>query len=110
MTFLFAPGWHPALKPVAPLRKTLKIRTIFNLLGPLVNPMSPTGQVIGVSDPFLVQTMAQALSQLGIRRGIIIHGRARLDEGGLGDVNDVAITSGRASLNANFSPNTINWY
>ncbi|MEM1395799.1 MAG: anthranilate phosphoribosyltransferase [Cyanobacteria bacterium P01_D01_bin.116] len=100
VTFLFAPGWHPALKPVAPLRKTLKIRTIFNLLGPLVNPMSPTGQVIGVSDPFLVQTMAQALSQLGIRRGIIIHGRERLDEGGLGDVNDVAITSGRASLNA----------
>ncbi len=92
VTFLFAPGWHPALKPVAPLRKTLKIRTIFNLLGPLVNPMSPTGQVIGVSDPFLVQTMAQALSQLGIRRGIVIHGRERLDEGGLGDVNDVAIT------------------
>ncbi|MGB3642616.1 MAG: anthranilate phosphoribosyltransferase [Rivularia sp. (in: cyanobacteria)] len=92
VTFLFAPGWHPALKPVAPLRKTLKIRTIFNLLGPLVNPMNPTGQVIGVSDPFLVQTMAQALSQLGIRRGIVIHGRERLDEGGLGDVNDVAIS------------------
>lgn len=91
VTFLFAPGWHPALKPVAPLRKTLKIRTIFNLLGPLVNPMSPTGQVIGVSDPFLVQTMAQALSKLGIRRGIVIYGRERLDEGGLGDVNDVAI-------------------
>lgn len=91
VTFLFAPGWHPALKPVAPLRKTLKIRTIFNLLGPLVNPMSPTGQVIGVSDPFLVPTIAQALSQLGIRRGIVIHGRERLDEGGLGDVNDVAI-------------------
>ncbi len=99
VTFLFAPGWHPALKPVAPLRKTLKIRTIFNLLGPLVNPMSPTGQVIGVSDPFLVPTMAQALSKLGIRRGIVIHGRERLDEGGLGDVNDVAITeNGQVSL------------
>ncbi len=91
VTFLFAPGWHPALKPVAPLRKTLKIRTIFNLLGPLVNPMQPTGQVIGVSDPFLVQTIAQALSKLEIRRGIVIHGRERLDEGGLGDVNDMAI-------------------
>jgi anthranilate phosphoribosyltransferase len=99
VTFLFAPGWHPALKPVAPLRKTLKIRTIFNLLGPLVNPMRPTGQVIGVSDPFLVQTIAQALSQLGIRRGIVIHGRERLDEGGLGDVNDVAIVeNGQVSL------------
>ncbi|MEM9924525.1 MAG: anthranilate phosphoribosyltransferase [Cyanobacteria bacterium P01_D01_bin.50] len=91
VTFLFAPGWHPALKPVAPLRRTLKIRTIFNLLGPLVNPMHPTGQVIGVSDPFLVETIARALSQLGIRRGIVIHGRERLDEGGLGDVNDMAI-------------------
>ena len=99
VTFLFAPGWHPALKPVAPLRKTLKIRTIFNLLGPLVNPMNPTGQVIGVSDPFLVQTMAEALSKLGIRRGIVIYGRERLDEGGLGDVNDVAITeNGQVSL------------
>ncbi|MEA5594970.1 anthranilate phosphoribosyltransferase [Rivularia sp. UHCC 0363] len=99
VTFLFAPGWHPALKPVAPLRKTLKIRTIFNLLGPLVNPMHPTGQVIGVSDPFLVQTIAQALSQLGIRRGIVIHGRERLDEGGLGDVNDLAIVeNGEVSL------------
>ncbi|NJM18043.1 MAG: anthranilate phosphoribosyltransferase [Richelia sp. SM1_7_0] len=95
VTFLFAPGWHPALKPVAPLRKTLKIRTIFNLLGPLVNPMRPTGQVIGVSDPFLVQTIAQALSQLGIHRGIVIHGRERLDEGGLGDINDVAIVENK---------------
>ncbi len=99
VTFLFAPGWHPALKPVAPLRKTLKIRTIFNLLVPLVNPMNPTGQVIGVSDPFLVQTIAQALSKLGIRRGIVIHGRERLDEGGLGDVNDVAmVKNGEVSL------------
>ena len=99
VTFLFAPGWHPALKPVAPLRKTLKIRTIFNLLGPLVNPMRPTGQVIGVSDGFLVPIIAQALSQLGIRRGIVIHGRERLDEGGLGDVNDVAIVNnGQVSL------------
>lgn len=48
ITFLFAPGWHPALKSVAPIRKTLKVRTVFNLLGPLVNPLRPTGQVIGV--------------------------------------------------------------
>jgi len=94
IAFLFAPGWHPAMKAVAPLRRTLKIRTIFNLLGPLVNPLRPTGQVLGVSDPSLVKTMAQALSQLGMRRGIVLHGRERLDEAGLGDATDLAVLTG----------------
>ncbi len=93
ITFLFAPGWHPAMKAVAPLRKTLGIRTIFNLLGPLVNPLRPTGQVLGVSDPTLVEIMAQALGQLGIQRAIALHGREKLDEAGLGDVTDLAILS-----------------
>lgn len=91
ITFLFAPGWHPALKSVATLRKTLKVRTIFNLLGPLVNPMRPTGQIIGVCDPSLLNTIAQALSQLGTRRAIVVHGREKLDEAGLADLNDLAI-------------------
>lgn len=97
ITFLFAPGWHPALKAVAPLRKTLKIRTIFNLLGPLVNPLHPTGQVIGVSDPALVKTFAEVLSQLGTR-AVIVHGRERLDEAGLADINDLAIATDKVSL------------
>jgi anthranilate phosphoribosyltransferase len=97
ITFLFAPGWHPALKAVAPLRKTLKIRTIFNLLGPLVNPLRPTGQVIGVSDPALVKTFAEVLSQLGTR-AVIVHGRERLDEAGLADINDLAIATNKVSL------------
>lgn len=97
ITFLFAPGWHPALKAVAPLRKTLKIRTIFNLLGPLVNPLHPTGQVIGVSDPTLVKTFAEVLSQLGTR-AVIVHGRERLDEAGLADINDLAIATDKVSL------------
>jgi anthranilate phosphoribosyltransferase len=91
ITFLFAPGWHPALKAVASLRKTLKIRTIFNLLGPLVNPMRPTGQIIGVSDPLLVETIAKALSQLGTRRAIVVYGREKLDEAGLADLSDLAV-------------------
>jgi len=91
ITFLFAPGWHPALKAVAGLRKTLKVRTVFNLLGPLVNPMQPTGQIIGVSDPSLVETIARALSQLGIERAIVVHGREKLDEAGLADINDLAV-------------------
>jgi anthranilate phosphoribosyltransferase len=91
ITFLFAPGWHPALKSVAALRKQLKMRTIFNLLGPLVNPLRPTGQVIGVSDPSLLAIMAEALNQLGTRRAIVLHGRERLDEAGLGDLTDLAV-------------------
>jgi len=93
ITFLFAPGWHPALKVVAPMRKTLKVRTVFNLLGPLVNPMRPTGQVIGVFDPALVETIAQSLNQLGTQRAIVLHGREKLDEAGLGDVTHLAVLS-----------------
>ncbi|MDZ8108368.1 MAG: anthranilate phosphoribosyltransferase [Nostoc sp. DedQUE12a] len=91
ITFLFAPGWHPALKAVATLRKTLKVRTVFNLLGPLVNPMRPTGQIIGVNDPLLLEEIAEALSQLGCQQAIALYGRERLDEAGLADVTDLAV-------------------
>ncbi|MFB2938540.1 anthranilate phosphoribosyltransferase [Aerosakkonemataceae cyanobacterium BLCC-F154] len=94
ITFLFAPGWHPALKVVAPLRRTLKVRTVFNLLGPLVNPLRPTGQVIGVFDPNLMLTIAHALNQLGMQKAIVLHGREKLDEAGLADKTDLAILSG----------------
>jgi anthranilate phosphoribosyltransferase len=93
ITFLFAPGWHPALKVVAPMRRALKVRTVFNLLGPLVNPMRPTGQVLGVYAPGLIQTVAEALNQLGVQRAIVLHGREKLDEAGLGDLTDVAVLS-----------------
>ncbi|NWF57788.1 MAG: anthranilate phosphoribosyltransferase [Fischerella sp.] len=94
VAFLFAPGWHPALKAVASLRRTLKVRTVFNLLGPLVNPLRPTGQVIGVFDPKLLVTIAQALQQLGTQKAIVLHGREKLDEAGLGDITDLAVLSG----------------
>ncbi|MBW4419015.1 MAG: anthranilate phosphoribosyltransferase [Myxacorys californica WJT36-NPBG1] len=93
ITFLFAPGWHPALKTVAPLRQQLKVRTIFNLLGPLVNPLRPTGQVIGVFDASLLDAIAGALDQLGVKQAIVLHGRERLDEAGLGDLTDLAVLS-----------------
>ncbi|MFO0056171.1 MAG: anthranilate phosphoribosyltransferase [Dolichospermum sp.] len=99
ITFLFAPGWHPALKAVAPLRRNLKVRTVFNLLGPLVNPLNPTGQVIGVFDPKLIATMAEALHLLGTQTAIVLHGREKLDEAGLGDITDLAILKdGQVSL------------
>lgn len=91
ITFLFARGWHPAMKAVAPIRGTLKVRTVFNLLGPLVNPLRPTGQVIGVFDPQVLTTMAEALNQLQLPQGIILHGRECLDEAGLGDITDLAV-------------------
>ncbi|MFM7612711.1 MAG: anthranilate phosphoribosyltransferase, partial [Synechococcales cyanobacterium] len=91
ITFLFAPGWHPAMKAVAPLRRSLKIRTVFNLLGPLVNPMAPTGQIIGVFDPTLIGTVAQTLNNLGTQMAIVLHGREKLDEAGLGGITDLAV-------------------
>ena len=93
ITFLFAPGWHPALKVVAPLRRSLKVRTVFNLLGPLVNPLRPTGQIIGVCDPNLLLTIAHALRQLGTQKAIALHGREKLDEAGLADLTDLAVLS-----------------
>ncbi|MDJ0556537.1 MAG: anthranilate phosphoribosyltransferase [Microcoleaceae cyanobacterium MO_207.B10] len=93
VTFLFAPGWHPAMKSVVPLRRTLKVRTVFNLLGPLVNPLQPQGQVIGVYNPSLVEIVAQALGILGTKSAIALHGREKLDEVGLGDITDIAILS-----------------
>lgn len=91
ITFLFAPGWHPAMKSVIPLRKTLKVRTVFNLLGPLVNPLRPTAQVIGVFDGNLIETVAQALKRLGMERAIALHGREKLDEAGLAAPTDLAV-------------------
>lgn len=96
ITFLFAPGWHPALKVVAPMRRTLKVRTVFNLLGPLVNPLQPTGQVIGVYSSALIEPIAEALKLLGKETAIVLHGRERLDEAGLGDLTDIAILSNQS--------------
>jgi anthranilate phosphoribosyltransferase len=93
ITFLFAPGWHPALKSVAPLRSTLKVRTVFNLLGPLVNPLRPTGQIIGVYDGQFLTNIAQALNLLGTPRAIVLHSREKMDEAGLGDSTDLALVS-----------------
>ncbi|MDR7897624.1 anthranilate phosphoribosyltransferase [Thermosynechococcus sp. JY1334] len=93
ITFLFAPGWHPAMKAVAPLRRTLKIRTVFNLLGPLVNPLHPTGQVIGVFSDRYLEAMAGALQRLGRQRGIVLYGREGVDEATLGNMTDLVMFS-----------------
>lgn len=78
-TFLFAPIYHPTLKRIMPVRKELGIRTIFNVLGPLANPANPDYQVIGVYSEDLLEKVANAISLLGVKRGIVVHGRG-LDE------------------------------
>ena len=64
---------------MAPLRRTLWVRTVFNLLGPLVNPLIPEAQVLGVARPDLLDPMADALRRLGQRRAIVVHGHGGLD-------------------------------
>lgn len=78
--FLFAPQFHPALKRVGPIRKSLGIRTIFNLIGPLANPAQPDYQLVGVSDRHRLRDIACALQGLGRRRAFVVHGEPGLDE------------------------------
>lgn len=78
--FMFAPAHHPAMKHVAPIRKELGIRTIFNLLGPLANPAATTRQVMGVSDARWLHPIAEVLCALGSEHAIVCHSRDGLDE------------------------------
>ena len=87
ITFLFAPSWHPSLVNLAPLRKKLGVRTIFNLLGPLVNPMRPNSQVLGVAKADLLDPISIALNGMGLKRAVVVHGAGGLDEASLAGSN-----------------------
>ena len=78
--FLYAPNLHPAMKQVQGVRRELRMRTMFNLLGPLTNPAHANGQVVGVYSLDLVEKLAEALSMLGLRRALVVHGLDGLDE------------------------------
>jgi len=78
--FLYAPNLHPAMKQVQAVRRELRMRTMFNLLGPLTNPARASGQVVGVYSVELVEELAEALSMLGLRRALVVHGLDGLDE------------------------------
>jgi anthranilate phosphoribosyltransferase len=78
--FLFAPDLHVAMKQVQKVRRELRLRTMFNLLGPLTNPARASGQVVGVYSLELVEKLAEALSMLGLHRALVVHGLDGLDE------------------------------
>lgn len=78
--FMFAPNYHPAMKYVAPVRKELEIRTMFNLLGPLTNPASAKRQIIGVYSKALTLTFAKVLQKMGSQHVLVVHGEDGMDE------------------------------
>ena len=80
MCFFFAQKYHTSMKYVGAIRKELGFRTVFNILGPLTNPASPTMQLLGVYDGYLVEPLSQVLSSLGVKRGMVVFGTDKLDE------------------------------
>lgn len=82
--FMFAPAHHSAMKNVAPVRKELGVRTIFNILGPLTNPAGAANQLMGVFHPDLVGILVRVLQRLGSRHVLIVHGKDNMDEASLG--------------------------
>ena len=89
ITFLFAPVWHKSLIKLAPLRKGLGIRTVFNQLGPLVNPLRPNAQVLGVASEDLLEPMGSALLKMGMNRAIVVYGSGGIDEASLQGENKI---------------------
>lgn len=78
--FFFAQEYHSSMKYVGAVRKELGVRTVFNILGPLTNPGSPTRQLLGVYDEYLVSPLAQVIANLGVKRGMVVYGQDKLDE------------------------------
>lgn len=80
MCFFFAQKYHASMKYVGAVRKELGFRTVFNILGPLTNPGTPSMQLLGVYDEYLVEPLAQVLINLGVKRGMVVYGQDKLDE------------------------------
>lgn len=79
LCFLFAPAYHPGFKYAGPVRAAMGVRTLFNILGPLVNPAKPKHMLLGVYTPELLSVMAESLNKTGVERGLVVHGSG-LDE------------------------------
>src|SRR3954466_6745617 len=94
--FMFAPNHHPAMKNVAPVRKEMGVRTIFNILGPLTNPASAPNILMGVFHPDLVGIQVRALQRLGAEHALVVYGRDGMDEVSLGAATMVGEYKGGA--------------
>ena len=78
--FFFAQKYHSSMKYVGAIRRELGFRTVFNILGPLTNPACPTRQLLGVYDEYLIEPLARVLYGLGVKKGMVVYGREKLDE------------------------------
>lgn len=99
--FMFAPSFHPAMKVIAPIRKKLKIRTIFNLLGPLLNPSQAQFRLVGVYSPDLVEPIALAIQKMGVKKAYVFHGS------GLDELSPIGPSTGLLLDNSGLHPLTI---
>ena len=95
LAFMFAPNHHPAMKHAAAPRREIKLRTVFNMVGPLTNPAGAERQLVGVFAPTLVPKIASALARLGCKRGFVAHGLLGLDEVSPIGATRVAIIDGK---------------
>lgn len=104
IVFLFAPAHHSAMRHVSSVRKELGVRTVFNQLGPLLNPAGAKRQLIGVYDPLLMRSMGEALRELGTERALIVHGHEGIDEiSPTGETDYVQVWEGRVTT-GRFTP------
>lgn len=92
--FMFATKYHPAMKFVQPIRKSLDFRTAFNILGPLANPAGVKAQVMGVSDPLLLDRIVESLKMLGAKRAMVVHGQGMDEISLLGKTRIVELRDG----------------
>jgi len=98
ITFLFAPHYHPIMKAVGPLRRSLGVTTIFNFLGPLINPCRLSYQVMGIFDPHLQEAIGTTLTSLGRKRALVVYGVNGMDEinpAGITEIYDASPASSR---------------
>ncbi|MFL2804138.1 MAG: anthranilate phosphoribosyltransferase [Dehalococcoidia bacterium] len=105
--FMFAQGFHPAMKYAGPPRREIGIRTVFNILGPLTNPAGAKKQLIGVSDPQVGDLMAQSLKRLGSEAALIVHGNDGLDEITVSDSSQMWILKNGDISTETFSPESL---